>query len=79
MIDVKKMLYELCEDKKVYDDSIDLIESGILDSYMFIELFSKLEDYGIVLYPTRIDRAKLRTVKGIEELIIEYLKNQENS
>jgi len=79
MIDVKKMLYELCEDKKVYDDSIDLIESGILDSYMFIELFSKLEDYGIVLYPTRIDREKLRTVKGIEELIIEYLKNQENS
>ena len=79
MIDVKKMLYELCEDKKVYDDSIDLIESGILDSYMFIELFSKLEDYGIVLYPTRIDRVKLRTVKGIEELIIEYLKNQENS
>ena len=48
MIDVKKMLYELCEDKKVYDDSIDLIESGILDSYMFIELFSKLEEYGIV-------------------------------
>ena len=79
MIDVKKMLYELCEDKKVYDDSIDLIKSGILDSYMFIELFSKLEDYGIVLYPTRIDREKLRTVKGIEELINGYLKNQEKS
>ena len=69
MIDVKKLLYEICEDKRVYDDGIDLIESGILDSYVFIELFSRLEDEGIILHPTRIDRSKLRTVRGIEELI----------
>ena len=47
MIDVKKLLYEICEDKRVYDDNIDLIESGLLDSYAFIELFSRLEDEGI--------------------------------
>ena len=69
MIDVKKLLYEICEDKRVYEDNIDLIESGLLDSYAFIELFSRLEDKGIVLHPTRIDRSKLRTVQGIEELI----------
>lgn len=68
-IDIPKLLYEICEDDQVFEEDIDLIESGILDSYAFIELFSKLEDYGIVLYPTRIDRNKLRTVKGIEELI----------
>ena len=65
MIDVKKLLYDLCEDESIYDDSTDLIESGILDSFMLIELFSSLEDNGIVLYPTRIDREKLRTVKWI--------------
>ncbi len=74
MIDIKKTLYEICEDEKVYDDNIDLIESGLLDSYAFIELFSKLEDNGIVIQPTRIDRNKLRTVKGIEELIKEFDK-----
>ena len=78
MIDVKKILYDLCEDEKVYDDSTDLIDSGILDSLMLIELFSTLEDNGIVLYPTRIDRDKLKTVKGIEELISDYIKNKKD-
>lgn len=71
MIDIKKILYEITNDEKVYED-IDLIDSGILDSYVFIELFSRLEEEGITLYPTRIDREKLRNVKGIEELIKEY-------
>ena len=71
MIDVKKILLEICGDKRILDDSIDLIDSGLLDSYAFIELFSRLEDYGLDVQPTRIDRNKLRTIKGIEELIKE--------
>ena len=74
MIDVKKLLLEICDDKRVLEDNIDLFESGLLDSYAFIELFSRLEDYGIIIQPTRIDRNRLRTVKGIEELIKEYTK-----
>ena len=77
MIDIKKILYEICDDKLVYDDNIDLIESGLLDSYAIIELLSKLEDEGINIYITRIDRNKLRTVKGIESLINEYFKSEE--
>lgn len=73
MIDIKKILYEITNDKKVYEEGIDLIDSGLLDSYGFIELFTKLEEENIVLYPTRIDRDKLRTVKGIEELVEEYI------
>ena len=69
MIDVQKLLYDICENKRVYEDDIDLIDSGILDSYAFIELFSRLEDFGIILHPTRIDRTKLHTVHGIKELI----------
>ena len=76
MIDVKKILYEICEDKSVYDKDIDLIDNGILDSYAFIELFSRLEEYNIYIQPTRIDRSKLRTVKGIQELIEDYLKDK---
>jgi len=72
-INVKDLLYEICEDDSVYNDDIDLIESGLLDSYAFIELFSKLEDYGINIQPTRIDRSMLKNVKGIEQLIQNYL------
>lgn len=78
-IDVLKLLYEICEDEGVYEKDIDLIESGLLDSYAFIELFSKLEDYGINIQPTRIDRSQLRTVKGIENLINDYLCNDKNN
>lgn len=73
-INVKDLLYEICEDELVYKDDIDLVSSGLLDSYAFIELFSRLEDYGISIQPTRIDRSKLKTVKGIEALIEEYNK-----
>lgn len=75
-IDIPKLLYEICEDERVYEKRIDLVESGLLDSYAFIELFSKLEDYGIKLYPTRIDRTKLRTIEGIETLINDCLKEK---
>ena len=74
MIDVKKILHEISENSDVFKENIDLVDSGILDSYAFIELFSRLEDLGIVIQPTRIDRTKLRTVAGIESLIDEYQK-----
>lgn len=74
MIDVCNLLFEICGDEAVYDPDTDLIEEGILDSLALIGLFSELEDRGIKLYPTRIDRSKLHTVKGIEELIAEYKK-----
>jgi len=76
-VDVKEIMFEICEDESVYEKDIDLIESGLLDSYAFIELFSKLEDLGINIQPTRIDRSKLRTIKGIEELIDDYIKKNE--
>ena len=76
MIDICNLLYEICEDKNVYNKDFDLINSGLLDSYAFIELFSKLEDLGITIQPTRIDRELLRTPKSIENLIKEYLKTK---
>ena len=75
-INIPKLLYEICENEGVYEKDIDLIESGLLDSYAFIELFSRLEDYGINIQPTRIDRSQLRTVKGIEKLVNDYLEKK---
>ena len=69
MIDVEKLLFEICEDPRVNEPGVDLVESGILDSYAMIELFTRLEDEGIELQPTRIDRDLLRSAAGIRTLI----------
>ena len=69
MTDILRLLFELTEDERVFDPDYDLIESGALDSLAFIELFSRLEDEGIELQPTRIDRSELRTPASIARLI----------
>ena len=69
MTDISRLLFELTEDERVFDPDYDLIESGALDSLAFIELFSRLEDKGIELQPTRIDRSELRTPASIARLI----------
>lgn len=74
MINIPDLLYEICEDKNVYNPDFDLIESEIFDSYAFIEFFSKLEDNGIIIQPTRIDRSLLRTPRTIEQLVKEHIK-----
>ena len=72
--DIRKLLLEICEDPRVNEPGINLVETGIMDSYAMIELFAVLEEEGIELQPTRIDRTKLQTVEGIEELIQEARK-----
>lgn len=74
MIDVKKILLDICEDERVLDESIDLIDSGIIDSYVFIEFFARLEELGIEIQPTRIDRDILRSVSKLSE----YVNNLKN-
>lgn len=72
MIDINKLLYEICDDESVFDDDCELIESGILDSLAFIELFDSLEDNEVHITPTRIDRSKLKTPGEIKSLVREY-------
>lgn len=71
MKEIYDLLYEICGDKSVYSPDCELIESGLLDSYAIIELFSRLEDEGIEINPARIDRSLLKTPAGIEKLIEE--------
>lgn len=69
MIDVKKILYELSQDKRIFESDIDLIEEGIMDSFFLIELINSLEDEGITVHVTQIDRNLLRSVEGIEKIV----------
>ena len=69
MIDVAQILYELTNDENVFNPDYDLIESNVLDSFNLIELLFILEDKGITIQPTRIDKELLRTTKGINKLI----------
>ncbi|MBR3611045.1 MAG: hypothetical protein IKL57_06295 [Oscillospiraceae bacterium] len=73
MMNIKELLYEICEDERVFDDETDLVESGLLDSYSVIELLSRLEDEGFDIQITRIDRNLLHSAKGIEKLIGELM------
>ena len=66
--EILSILFEICEDDAVYSPDVDLVESGLLDSFAVIELFSELEDRGIELQPTRIDRSLLRSAEGIFRL-----------
>ena len=72
MINVAQILFEICEDENVFNPDFDLIESGLLDSFAFIELFSALEDNGITIQPTRINRELLRTPGSIQKLVDDY-------
>ncbi len=71
VLDVNKFICEICGLDEPLKDDEELIESEILDSLAIIELISALEDEGIVIHLTRIDRNRLRTVASINKLIEE--------
>lgn len=71
------LLFEICDDESVLDLNCELLESGILDSLAFILLFSRLEDLGIEISPTRINRDVLKTPKSLQNFLNQYLKEHE--
>lgn len=66
---IKDILYSVCDDERVYEDGIDLLEE-VIDSMALIELISILEDeFSIVVSPTEIPLDSLRTIDGITEFV----------
>lgn len=66
---IKDILYEVCDDERVYEEGIDLLEE-VIDSMALIELFSRFEEeFDIEVQPTEIPLDSLRTIEGIKELI----------
>lgn len=76
MIDVSKILYEICGDEDVFNPDCELLDSGIMDSFTFIEFMSKLEDLGIEIIPTRVDKSVFKTPKSISEYLNKNVKNK---
>ncbi|MCR5262279.1 MAG: D-alanine--poly(phosphoribitol) ligase subunit 2 [Clostridiales bacterium] len=72
--EIRSMLVEVCGDGSAGDRGVDLIENGLLDSLAIIELFTRLEELGYDIHPTRVDRSRLRTAEGIASLLREYAK-----
>lgn len=65
---VKKLLVEACSSRRVLEPGIDLLESGLLDSLVLITLLDGLEDMGIEIQPTQVDRNCFRSIEGILQL-----------
>lgn len=70
---VKSLLVEACGSEQALEDGVDLLESELLDSLGFISLLDGLEDIGISIQPTQVDRNEFRTLDGILNLCRKYL------
>ncbi|MBQ3177684.1 MAG: acyl carrier protein [Clostridia bacterium] len=70
-MDIPKLLYEIIGDEAVLEPDCELLESGLLDSLALIELVNLLEEEGVTLHLTRIDRQRLKTTGSITELVKE--------
>ena len=68
---VLETLVELTGEDSLFDNAgIDLIESGIMDSFTYSELLYSLEDeFGIEIQPTQVESDVWRSVERIARLI----------
>lgn len=68
---VLDMLAELCDDEVVKEDkTVDLFETGLLDSLGFTELLVNIEEmFSIIIAPSEIDRSDINTPQKIIDLI----------
>lgn len=71
---VKSLLVEACGSEQALEDGVDLLDSELLDSLGFISLLDGLEDIGISIQPTQVDRNEFRTLDRILNLCRKYLQ-----
>lgn len=63
---VRRLLAEACGG--ALREETDLLETGLLDSLALITLLDGLEDMGVEIQPTQVERDAFRTVSSILEL-----------
>ena len=66
---VLKILNSICDSSEPIFVDTELLDSGMLDSLAMIEFFNELEDIGIEIQPTKINREQLHNAKLITDLI----------
>lgn len=71
-IQVTELLARVCgEDLICSDDSLELLDSGLLDSLAMMTLLAELEDtLGVEIQPSQINRECWRTPKSIVALVV---------
>lgn len=70
---ILEILVELTGADELFDDEgIDLIDSGIMDSFTYGELLYALEDeFGVEIQPTQVEVDVWRSVERIARLVDE--------
>lgn len=65
------MLAEICEDDIVKSDlDVDLFETGLVDSLVFIELLVQIEEtFNVVTSPSEIDRSMVNTPRKLLDYV----------
>lgn len=63
-----EILESVCGSPNVRKPDTNLEESGLLDSFALIQLLNELEDRGIVIHPTQVDRKCFSSAQEILKL-----------
>lgn len=68
---ILQLLVDVCEDETILEDeTINLIETNILDSLAFINLISRLEEeFNIEIEPTEVPYEVWTSTKSIVEFV----------
>lgn len=66
------LLRELCESGRKIQPDTELLESGLLDSYAFLQLLTALEDNGYDIQPTRHPKECFSSARSIAAICAEY-------
>ena len=65
---MRRLLADACGSEAALREGTDLLETGLLDSLALITLLDGLEDMGVEIQPTQVEREAFRTAAGIFEL-----------
>lgn len=63
------LIVQACGTPRALDDTVDLVDSGLMDSLARITLFEGLEDLGVELSPTQVRPDTLRSARAILDLV----------
>ena len=66
--EVRRLLAQACGNAAALREGVDLLETGLLDSLAFITLLDGLEDMGVEIQPTQVEREAFRTAGSIVKL-----------
>lgn len=68
---ITDLLRGFCENGEAIEPDTELLESGLLDSYAFLQLLTSLEDAGCEIQPTQHPSGSFATARSIAAICAE--------